>query len=119
MARVTRRDTWRRRISTAKLCGELGLQSIDYYIARRQLGWLGHVSRMEFHRLPRRMLSSWVNHRRPRGSPNMTYGRAVKKALKKFGIENDWMMLVADRERWKQALEPENFQAKPLAKSRV
>ena len=89
MARATRKDMWRRHISTKKLCGELGLQSIDYYISKRQLGWLGHVSRMDFCRTPRRMLSSWVNHKRPKGCPNMTYGRGVTKALRKFGIDSN------------------------------
>ena len=36
----------------------LGLDSIEYYIARRQLRWLGHVRRMGPERLPRRMLSA-------------------------------------------------------------
>ena len=86
-------------LSTKKLCGELGLQSIDYYISKRQLGWLGHVSRMDFCRTPRRMLSSWVNHKRPKGCPNMTYGRGVMKALRKFGIDSNWQEIVQDRAR--------------------
>ena len=43
----------------------LGVDAIDFYVARRQLGWAGHVCRMDFDRLPRRMLSSWVPHKRP------------------------------------------------------
>ena len=38
----------------------LGLRDIDFYVSRRQLGWVGHVSPMDFERLPRRMLSCWV-----------------------------------------------------------
>ena len=53
----------------------LGLDSIEYYIARRQLRWLGHVLRMGPERLPRRMLSAWVAHKRPAGAPQFTYGR--------------------------------------------
>ena len=40
-----------------QLMQELGLDAIDFYVARRQLRWLGHVSRMGWERLPRRMLS--------------------------------------------------------------
>ena len=54
----------------------LGVDAIDFYVARRQLGWAGHVCRMDFDRLPRRMLSSWVPHKRPLGAPRMTYGRS-------------------------------------------
>ena len=58
--------------STCELSQRLGLDSIDMYIARRQLRWLGHVARMDYDRLPRRMLSAWVPHRRPIGAPRMT-----------------------------------------------
>ena len=60
MSRVTRTHTWRHRISSEALRKQLGLDTIDYYVSRRQLRWLGHVARMDFERLPRRMLSSWL-----------------------------------------------------------
>eukprot|EP00966_Prymnesium_polylepis_P087346 2021522-Prymnesium_polylepis.1 len=51
---------WKQHITTQELGQRLGFDSIDTYIARRQLRWLGHVSRMDYEtRLPRRMLSSW------------------------------------------------------------
>ena len=71
---------WRLRITSDELMCRLGLDAADFYVARRQLGWLGHVARMPFSRLPRRMLSCWVPHPRPRGAPRMTYGRTVAKA---------------------------------------
>ena len=61
----------------------------------RQHRWLGHVSRMDFvTRIPRRMLSSWVHHKRPRGAPRMTYGRTMSKSLKRLGIWDSWTTLV-------------------------
>ena len=117
MSRLTRLDTWKRRIPTAKLCSELGIESIDYYIARRQVSWLGRVSRMSFNRLPRRMLSSWVNHKRPKGAAEMTYGRSVKKALGYFGIKDTWTTLAAPHE-WKKALMPAKFQVRDNRKLR-
>ena len=55
---------------------QLGVDAIDFYVWRGaswagQLGWAGHVRRMDFDRLPRRMLSSRVPHKRPRGAPRM------------------------------------------------
>eukprot|EP00964_Phaeocystis_antarctica_P097261 scaffold63423_cov68-Phaeocystis_antarctica.AAC.1 len=66
--------------------------------ARRQLGWLGHVARMDYSRLPRRMLSCWVSHKRPPSAPRMTYGRSILKALDTFDLDHKkWPELAADR----------------------
>ena len=84
---------------------QLQLDSIDNYVYCRQLRWVGHVSRMPFDRLPRRMLSSWVAAKRPSGGQLMTYGRSVSKALDNFGIDRDsWHALAADRPAWRAAL---------------
>ena len=58
MCRVTRKHTWDHHISTQELAQRLGLESIDMYVARRQARWAGHVRRMPFDRMPRKMLSS-------------------------------------------------------------
>ncbi len=42
MCRVTRAHTWRLRITSDELMCRLGLDAADFYVARRQLGWLGH-----------------------------------------------------------------------------
>ena len=64
MPRDARAHTWEHHISSEQLRERLGLDSIEYYVARRQLRWLGHVRRMgpeaaAVLRLPRRMLSAW------------------------------------------------------------
>ena len=83
----------------------LGLDGIDFYVSRRQLGWLAHVARMDFGRLPRRMLSCWVTHKRPLGAPRMTYGRSVGKALDVFDLDDKkWPELAADRAVWRAML---------------
>ena len=46
-----------------------------------QLSWLGHTARIPFERLPRKLLSSWVFNRNPRGSPEFIM------ALGWFGID--------------------------------
>ena len=106
MCRVTRTHVWKHHISTQELGQRLGLDSIDVYIARRQLRWAGHVSRMDYAtRLPRRMLSSWVPHRRPVGAPTMTFGRSIFKAMAMFQIDTvRWHELAADRAAWRETL---------------
>jgi len=41
----------------------VNLRPIDVYIMKRQLRWVGYVSRMSFDRLPRKMLSCWGKNR--------------------------------------------------------
>ena len=118
MCRVSRKHTWQHHISTGELEQRLGLDTIDTYLKRRQLRWLGHIARMDHaQRLPRRMLSSWVPHPRPRGAPPMTYGRGIKKALLEFNIEqSSWPSLAADRVAWRSTLKvghPPGFTAAP------
>ena len=105
MCRVTRWHTRIHRISTADLLTRLGLPTIDIFISRRQLRWAGHVSRMDFTRLPRKMLSAWVRSKRPRGAPRFTYGRSLRKALRKANInEQAWPWLAANRETWRSLI---------------
>jgi hypothetical protein len=108
MCRVTRTHTWEARISTWELTQELGLESIDVYVKRRLLRFVGHIARMPFDRTPRRMLSSWVAAPRPSGGQLMTYGRSVFKALDAFGIDHSsWSTLAQDRAAWRGAIHGE------------
>ena len=120
MSRVTRADTWRHHISTQALGQEMGINTIDFYITRRQLGWLGHVSRMDYEtRLPRKLLSAWIPSKRPTGAPAMTYGRSITKALDNFNFDRDlWPQMAADRSLWRDSLalgRPAIRQSKRLA----
>ena len=102
MCRVTRKHTWKHKISTDKLLARVGLRTIESYINRRQLQWAGHVLRMPFERLPRKMLTCWVASPRPRGCPQFTYGRGLYKALRRANIEkNSWTALAMDRDKWR------------------
>ena len=74
--------------------------NLDKYIARRQLRWLGHVSRMPFDRLPWRLLSSWVlatlQETEATGCPGETLGNPMIKALKTFDIDpKHWPAMLA------------------------
>ena len=105
MCRVTRLHTRRHHISNADLLRRTGLQTIDAYISKRQLRWAGHVARMPNSRLPRKMLSCWVHHKRPRGAPQMTYGRSLRKLLRKAQIPvRNWYELAQDRAQWRELI---------------
>ena len=105
MCRVTRKHTWDHHISSQELGQRLGIECIEHYVDLRQLRWLGHVARMPWERAPRRMLSCWVQHARPHGAPEMTYGRSIAKAMKRRGIDFDtWPELASDRTAWYSAI---------------
>ena len=105
MCRVNRWHTRKHRISTDELLQRLGLKTIDAYLSERQLQWAGHVSRMPFERLPRKMLSSWTIFKRPVGCPEFTYGRGLNKALDKAGIDRDtWFILAQDKSMWRSII---------------
>ena len=106
MCRVNRSHVHRYRIRTQTLLDRLCLSRIDVYITKRQLGWVGHVARMGFDRLPRLFLSSWVTDKRPVGAPEYTYGRGLYKALKKANIEkSNWHVLAQNRVEWRKLME--------------
>ena len=71
---------------------------------RRQLAWLGHVARMDCEtRIPRKLLSSWVNADRAACGVEMTYGRALQKAFRRAKVNDygkKWQELAQDREKW-------------------
>ena len=105
--RATRKHMWDHHISTQALGQDMAIDSMDAHITRRQLRYLGHVSRMDFeHRLPRRMLTAWVPNKRPNGAPCMTYGRTIGKALDKFHLDREtWPLLrAANRSAWRETL---------------
>ena len=105
MNRVNLHHTYLHRISNAELFSKLDLKPIDSYITKQQLTWLGHVTRMSPTRTPRKLLTSWVVHRRPKGAPEFTYGRGIFKALKKVKIDKErWYDMARDRNLWRNII---------------
>ncbi len=58
-------------------------------------------------RMPRKLLTGWVEHARPVGCSQMTWGRTLNKALKSYDVPTDfgqWSALTADRRVWQQRI---------------
>jgi len=98
MCRVNMLDVIQHRIHTEDLLSRLDLNPLDTYVTTRQLRWAGHVTRMGMDRLPRKLLSSWVNNKRPIGAPELTYGRSLFKTLliRKAGMNWLWTVFSGD-----------------------
>ena len=90
MFRITIARTMKHRITSKSLFERLGVGSFDSYYNRRLPRWAGHVARMPMDRMPRKLLSGWVEYARPVGCPTMTWGRTLNKALKSYDIPTDF-----------------------------
>ena len=83
---VTRLNTRILHIKTTDLLESFFLDPIDLHICKCLPRRAGHVFRMPWNCLPRKMLTSWIRSSRPRGCLKMNYGRSLKKFLKKSEI---------------------------------
>ena len=102
MCRVTTSHTWLHGVTSEALEDRVGLRSIECYVSQRRLQWVGSVMRMKVERLPRQLISSWVNHSRPVGRPLLNYGQSLDKDLRRvgFGVEDNWSEIAQDKNRW-------------------
>ena len=73
-----------------RLFERLGVGSFDIYYNRRLLCWAGYVARMSMDRMPRKLLTCWVEHSRPVGFPKMNWGRTLNKALKSYDLPTNF-----------------------------
>ena len=73
-------------------------------------------------RLPRKLISGWVKHKRPRGRPQFTYGHSLNKTLGRAGITTKfsgtkdaegWYDLAQDREAWRKLIHSTALYPKP------
>jgi hypothetical protein len=117
MRKVTMYHVIKYHIKTKDLLKQLGIKSFDHYYHTRLLRWAGHVARMDMDRLPRKLLTAFVDNKRPRGGPAMTWGRTLNKALKANGIPTKfatWSALAQDRELWRHAIGMRPLRSFPL-----
>ena len=58
--------------------------------------------RMKVDRLPRQLISSWVNRCRPVGRPLLNYGQSLDKDLRRvgFGAGDNWSEIAQDKNMW-------------------
>ena len=84
MCRVALTQCYNFRISKQELLKRLNLRTIDDYVTKMQLRWAGHITCMDFDRLLRKLLSSWVCTKLPVGAPENTYGHGLFKSLRSW-----------------------------------
>jgi hypothetical protein len=81
---MCRINTWHvqhYRITAQDLELRLGVRSFETYLVRRSLRWLGHVRRMPWDRLPRKLLMAWVAEPRVPGEQEMRRTAAASSRI--------------------------------------
>ena len=101
MLRINLRQQRKRKISMKQLFAELKnlVRPLRWHYETRLLRWAGHIARMKHDCLPLMFLTSRVPNSRPIDCLRMTFGRTVKKAMKRW--EEIWPGLPFDmRDNW-------------------
>ena len=95
--------SWKNKVTNEKVREATALPKLEDIIRCRRLRWLGHLSRMDHHRLPRQALT-WEpeGFRRRPGRLRQNWKDVIKKDLRKTGISWDEVEEAAeDRRSWR------------------
>ena len=73
-----------------------------FYVERTQLGWYGHVNRMDDKRIFKRVYEARETGKRPRGRPRKTWKEGLQEVTRKKGVTwKEVERTVKDREKWR------------------
>ena len=95
--------TWRDKVTHSDILRKTHSVSMENNIAKRQLGWLGHVIRMDNDRLPKQVLYGEISEgRRSVGGQKKRHKDHVKSILRKYDIDPSHLEnLASDRAKWR------------------
>ena len=82
------------------------MTGIECMLIRRQLKWVGHITRMDNRRLPKQVLfGQLLNAPRNPGDQKLRYKDTVRHNLQNVCIHQDnWEVLASDRSTWKEKI---------------
>ena len=94
---------WQDRVTNLEVLDRAKMISIEAMILKARLRWVGHVIRMDDHRLPKQLLYSELSSgKRSQGRPRMRFKDCVKSNIKQSGIPPKQLELrAADRPGWR------------------
>lgn len=96
---VNTNGQWRIR-TNAELAQLYDSPNILADIKARRIRWLGHVHRMNEHRVPKKVLQAKPMGNRSVGRPRLRWLDDVEADLRKIGVRN-WKRLAESREEWR------------------
>ena len=101
---ITSEQQRREKVTRIQIARRFGMEnSLKDTITARRLRWLGHLTRMEDDRVPKKVLFEWLPQPRHPHGTKMRWWDRVRKDLKKFDIdERTWYIEAQDRDKWRQ-----------------
>ena len=97
---------WQDKVTNAEVLRKAQIPSLYTTLRIKRLRWLGHVRRMDTHRLPRQILYGELSEgTRPRGRPKLRWKDTCKESLTGFNINVDTLEdCTSNRSAWKAAV---------------
>lgn len=95
--------TLRDHIRSTKIREEIGIESLSEYIEKRQLGWWGHIQRMNEDRMVKKIWEARMGGKRNRGRPRVKWDDEIAKILVKKGKSWEEAKIIArNKKEWKK-----------------
>ena len=97
---------WQDRVPNVEVLSRADIPSVHALLGKRRLRWLGHVHRMDKHRIPRQILyGELAAGNRRRGRPHLRFKDACKSSMTSFQIDPaTWEAAAENRSAWRHSL---------------
>ena len=100
---VSKYQQWREHISSRRLAAAFGMEEgMADILKKHRLRWLGHLARMESHRMPKQLLFGELLKKRPSHGTKRRWRDMAAADIKCVDInEVEWYELAQDRKAWR------------------
>ena len=93
---------WKEHTSSRRLAAGFGMEeTIADLLMHHRLRWLGHLARMEDHRMPKQLLFGEVTKKRPAHGAKRRWRDVVAADVKSVGVSETWYDQAQDRRAWR------------------
>ena len=98
---VTKQRQWREHISSRQLAADFGMEeTMAEILMKHRLRWLGHLARMESHRMPKQLLFGELQKKRPSHGTKRRWRDVAAADIKSVNAGAEWYDLAQDRNAW-------------------
>ena len=99
---IMRHRKWKERISSRQMTEGFGMEeSMRDIRLKHRMRWLGHVARMEPHRIPKQLLFGELLKKRPSHGAKKRWRDLAAADVKALGVSEDWYDIAQDRKEWR------------------
>ena len=103
---VSKVQQWKERITSTELAEEFGMtETMKDILMRHRLRWLGHIARMDDHRLPKQLLFGELQRKRPRHGTKRRWRDLMAADVQSTGLGEEWYEVAQDRKEWTKRCE--------------